>query len=160
MYHFVEFATKNAKLVDKELLKNVRENWLNSIFEFGHVDFQKKVWLEAAYKTYVSDYTESICQYFDDLDLSSGFDKFVNHGFATQSEYEILKRFDAELRKYTERTEKRNLTDKQILLDPEWIEITNLAKTAWHKLKTVIENPNEIAFMHSLETQFLNENGT
>jgi hypothetical protein len=146
--------------VDKDLRKNVRKNWLTSIFEFAHLDFQKKVWLEATFKNYVSDYTEAICQYFDDLDLKSGFEKFVIDGFATQSEYEILKSFDTELRKYTERPEKRNLSDRKILLDPEWIEITNGAKIAWQNLKTLIKDQTEIDYISGLEKQFLNENGT
>jgi len=142
--------------MDIELRKNIRLRWLNSIFEFAHLDFQKKVWLEAAFENYISDYSEAICQYFDDLDLDSGFEKFVDEGFATHEEYKILNEFHSELRSYTERPEKRNLSDKNILLDVEWIELTKMAKNCWEKLKSTITDPNEIMFMLELEKEYIN----
>ena len=141
--------------MDAELRKNIRLNLLGSIFEFAHLEFQRKVWLEAAFENYSSDYTEALCQYFNDFDLSSGLEKFVNKGFVSEEEFNILNRFHTALDNYTERTEKKNLTDKDILLDVEWIELTKMAKNAWEKLKSNIEDKRDIDFMLDLETEFL-----
>ena len=59
--------------MDNELRKNVRLRWFESLFELSHYEFQKKVWIEAGIENHVSDYSEAICKYFDDLDL---FDTF------------------------------------------------------------------------------------
>ena len=141
--------------MDAELRKNVRLNLLGCIFEFSHLEFQRKVWLEAAFENYSSDYTEAICQYFNDLDLSSGLEKFLNEGFVTLKEFNILNKFHTELDNYTERPEKKTLSDKNILLDVEWIEITKMGKGVWEKLKSNIEDENEINFMHNLEKEYL-----
>ena len=137
-----------------ELIKNVRQRWLSSLFEFSHINFQKKAWLEGTVENYVGDYNEAICQYFDDLDLSSGFEKFVEDGFASQSEYNILKEFHTALCSYTEKPEKQNLSDRNILRDNEWIQLTKLAHTNWNQLKEMADNKAELNYMLELERKF------
>lgn len=142
--------------MNDELRKNVRLRWLDSLFEFAHYEFQKKAWLEAAFENYVSDYSESICKYFDDLDLDTGFDRFTKEGFATQEEFDILNEFHNQLRNYTDRPEKRNLSDQNVLKDVEWIELTKKAKLNWEKLKNEITDNVEKNYMLNLENKFIN----
>ena len=140
--------------MENDLIKSVRLRWLLSLFEFSHINFQKKVWLEAAVEDYISDYNEAICQYFDDLNLNSGFEKFIEEGFANQNEYKVLNEFHKTLCRYSEKPEKQNLSDKNILRDNEWIELTQLAFKNWNQLKNIIQDSDELNYMLELELKY------
>ena len=124
--------------MDNELRKNVRLRWFESLFELSHYEFQKKVWLEAGIENYVSDYTEAVCKYFDDLDLDNGLLKFSEEGFISETEASIFLKFHNEFQKYVSKTNKNNFSDAKILEDMEWINLTFLAKENWNKLKEVL----------------------
>ena len=119
--------------MDNELRKNVRLRWFESLFELSHYEFQKKVWLEAGIENYVSDYTEAVCKYFDDLDLANGLLKFSEEGFISETEASIFLKFHNEFQKYVSKTNKNNFSDAKILEDMEWINLTFLAKENWRK---------------------------
>ena len=93
--------------MDSELRKNIRIKWFESLFELSHYDFQRKVWLEAGIENYVSDYTEAVCKYFDDLDLGEGLEKFVSEGFISNQEANIFFEFHKQLEEYVDQTEKK-----------------------------------------------------
>lgn len=140
--------------MDNELRKNVRLRWFESLFELSHYEFQKKVWLEAGIENYVSDYTEAVCKYFDDLDLDNGLLKFSEEGFISETEASIFLKFHNEFQKYVSKTNKNNFSDAKILEDMEWINLTFLAKENWNKLKEVLIDRNELNILINLEKKF------
>ncbi len=146
--------------MNEETRLAVRRNWLCSLFEFAHLDFQKRLWLDASYPDIIGDYSEAICSYFNDLNLEEGYNSFVSEGIVTQQEYEIVKDFHSLLDNYVNRPEKRTLSDKHILKDIEWINLTNLAKANWENLKTIIQNKDDLEFMNAQEKQYLATNTT
>ena len=139
-----------------ELRKNIRLRWFESLFELSHYNFQKKVWLEAGVESYVSDYTEAVCKYFDDLDLGNGLEKFVSEGFISNQEANIFFEFHNQLEEYVDQTKKKGLCDTEILEDIEWMNLTIYAKENWIKLKQVLNDKAEIDYVNMLENKFAN----
>ncbi|RYX80642.1 hypothetical protein EON73_05290 [bacterium] len=147
--------------MNNELRHSLRRRWLFSLFEFAHLDFQKNLWLGAVYPDIIGDSTESICQYFNDLNLEEGYDQIIRAGLVTQQEFDIVANFHNKLDNYVKHPDKKMLSDKNILEDNDWIELTNLAKQNWGKIKIIIIDKNELDYMLELEKQYLtNKNGT
>ena len=143
-------------MINKKTLRhNIRERWLEALFEFAHLEYQRRLWIEADYPGYVGDSGEAFCQYFNDLDLENGYDKFLKNGFVSQLEVDIVSDFHHQLDCYISRPEKQSLADKKILKDIEWLNLTEIAKTNWEKLKSIIGDKSELKYMDSLETKFL-----
>jgi hypothetical protein len=141
--------------MDADIVKNIRRSWLKSIFEFAHQEFQHRLWVQADYPDIIGNYTEAICTYFDDLNLDEGYKDFIKDGIIDQVDYSIIAEFHNELEKYTDKPDKKNLSDKHVLLDPEWRILTSIAKSTWDKLKIVISDKGEIEFMKELENNYL-----
>lgn len=119
--------------------KNIRESWVSSLFELANFEYQKRLW-NAEIENEVGDFTECVCKYFDDLDLDNGYASFVSEGIISEKDANIVTKMHAKFRNYTERTEKRNLTDKNVLKDIEWQNFTQLALSTWNTLKTETES--------------------
>ncbi|PKQ64515.1 hypothetical protein BZG02_06845 [Labilibaculum filiforme] len=143
--------------MDTELIQNIRKRWLFSLFEFAHIEFQERLWLLDDYPNSVSDFTEAVCKYFNDLSLEDGYTDFINDEIINTEELDIIKDFHKILDKYVEKPEKKNLSDTNILRDTEWLIICELAKSNWENLKQLIKNIDEIQYMESLETDYLND---
>lgn len=123
--------------------QNIRLRWLLCLFEFAHIEYQKKLWF-AKYPNSVGDFGEAICQYFDDLDLDNGYDSFLMEKIISAEECNLIIDYHNELEKYISRPEKRTLSDKKILADPEWINLTLIAKQNWKELKKLISDKTEL----------------
>jgi len=141
--------------MNAEIKRNIRNRWISSLFEIAHSEFQNRLWINADYRNSVGDYNESVCGYFDDLDLENGYSDFIANGIISESEYKIVTELHSEFRKYTERTEKRNLSDKNILKDVEWINITNIGLKTWTELKKKTESIRDKELMTELENKYL-----
>lgn len=142
--------------IDTELRHNIRKRWIYSLFEFAHIEYQRRLWIEAQYSDIVGDSTEAICGYFDDLDLCNGYESFVKEGFVKQEEAELVSEFHDLLNLYLSRPEKNSLSDKNMLRDIEWINLTKLAKVNWEKLKVIITDKREMVYILSLENRISN----
>jgi len=59
-----------------ECRQNNRELWLELIFDLSHIEYQKRVWVEASLPGIVSGFRETTNTYFDNLDLADGYDYF------------------------------------------------------------------------------------
>ena len=140
--------------------KHIRERWIYSLFELSHSEYQKRLWILADYEYAVGDYGECVCKYFDDLDLDNGYAEFVTDGIITQTESDIVEDLHIEFTNYVNRTEKQNLSDKNILKDVEWHNITNLALKTWYKLKENTESNSDKELMDELENKYLIKNST
>ena len=86
--------------------------------------------------------------------MIDGYESFVNEGFVTQEEADAVFEFHELLNIYVSRPEKKSLSDKNILRDIEWINLTKLAKENWEKLKIIIKDKRELEYIISLENQF------
>lgn len=117
----------------------IRERWISSLFELANFDYQKRLW-NAEIENEVGDFTECVCKYFDDLDLDNGYANFISEGIISEKDANIVAEMHNAFRNYTERTEKRNLTDKNVLKDIEWKNFTQLALLTWNKLKIETES--------------------
>ncbi len=146
--------------MNAEIKRNIRDRWIESLFELAHSEFQNRLWIKANYKNLVGDYNECVCGYFDDLDLDNGYSDFIENGVITESEFKIVSELHSEFKKYTERTEKQNLTDKNVLKDQEWIKITNIGLKAWNELKRKTESKRDKELMTELENKYLIKNAT
>ncbi|WP_177764492.1 hypothetical protein [Flavobacterium sp. I3-2] len=142
--------------MNPELRMNIRLRWLESLFELAHHEFQKKVWIEASIENYVSDFTEVVCTYFDDLNLKSGLEKFAKEGFITEMEVKIFLKFHKQFEEYVDKSEKKTLSDYKVLRDIEWVNLTKLAKENWIELKGVLTDKTEIDYVIELENKYSN----
>lgn len=143
--------------MNAETKRNIRDRWIESLFEIAHLEFQNRLWIKAEYENSIGDYNECVCGYFDDLDLDNGYSDFIANGIISESEYKIVTELHSEFRKYTERTEKQNLSDKNILKDVEWINVTNIGLKTWTELKRKTESIRDKELITELENKYLNE---
>ena len=146
--------------MNDEIRRNIKERWIQSIFELAHHEYQNRLWIKADYENSVGDFSECVCTYFDDLDLENGYSAFITDGIITESEFKIVSELHAEFRKYTERIEKMKLSDKNILKDVEWINITSLGLKTWNELKKNTELTRDKELMIKLENKYLTKNAT
>lgn len=139
--------------MSEELKKNLRSLWLGILFEAAHIEFQRRLW-RAYYPDLVGDSIELICGYFGDLGLEDDYAYFLQKQFISTEEFEIVKDFHFQLKAYVARPEKKYLTDKQMLRDPEWEMICELANRTWKSLSTIITDKTEIDLIHTLEKKY------
>lgn len=134
-----------------EQISNWRKNWLTSLFEFSHLSFQHKLWIEASFHDYIGGYGEDMCRYFDDLDLHENYENEINEGYVSKEEYYIIKEFHSMLSDYDE----RGMMDTEILKDKNWIEITEVGLKCWEVLKSKIKEPSELEYIKGMEIKYL-----
>jgi len=141
--------------MDTQQIRSIRERWIYALYVFSHLSYQKQLWIESKFSDSIGDFNKAISQYFDDLDLDNGYDSFINENIVSQQEADIVCDFHKLLVSYIDQIEKRNLSDKNILRDIEWINLTKLALENWNKLKDIITDKTEIFYIASLENKFL-----
>ncbi len=47
--------------MNDEAKRNIRNRWIESIFELAHSEYQNRLWIEADYANSVGDFTECVC---------------------------------------------------------------------------------------------------
>tara|TARA_R110002096_G_C14140670_1_gene682889 strand:+ start:58 stop:498 length:441 start_codon:yes stop_codon:yes gene_type:complete len=146
--------------MNDEIRRNIRNRWIESIFELAHSEFQNRLWIEADYENSVGDFTECVCSYFDDLNLDDGYSEFIENGIVSESEFGIVSELHSEFDKYVENTKEKDLSDKDVLKDIEWIAVTNLGLKAWNRLKENMKSISDKEKMMELEKYYLNKNAT
>ena len=140
--------------MDEELRKNIRQRWFEVLNEFAKYKSLNHLWQSGKIEHNFGDYTELLSRYYDDLDFDSGLQKFVIDGFATQNEINSIAQFHNKLNSYFDRPEKKNLSEWNMILDPEWIELTESAIDSWNNLKAQIIELDELNFINDLEISF------
>lgn len=146
--------------MNAQIKRNIRVRWIESLFEIAHTEFQNRLWIKADYKNSAGDYNECVCGYFENLDLENGYSDFIANGIISESEFLIVSELYSEFRKFTERTEKRNLSDKNILKDLEWTNITNIGLKTWTEIKKKTESIRDKELITELENKYLTKNTT
>ena len=111
--------------MDKTLLKRIEKNIFRDILEISDIEFQRIIWFGHC-KTHISSYVEVMCRLFDD----DNFELFLkedtqtlNYPFSFQK---ALQRLKENLNNYNKADDK---TDLEVLTDPQWQEISKLAKS-------------------------------
>ena len=66
--------------MNAEIKRNIRDRWIESLFEIAHSEFQNRLWIKTDYKNSVGDYNECVCGYFDNLILGNGYSYFITNG--------------------------------------------------------------------------------
>ena len=95
-------------------------------------------------------FTECMCQYFDDLNLSGGLQSAFHEGWLSQDEVHIVTKFHDLADKYHPTIN----SDQDVLDDPKWKDIVREAQKVWIVLKTHLTDKAELELMKELEQQF------
>lgn len=137
--------------------KNWRFRWIGLIFEFSHIEYQKRLWFENKYPNEIGWFAEDICKYFDDLYLDDHYKYQLANSTISNQEFSIIKEFHFELDRFVEMTNQLgdNFDESKILQNPDWIKLCRLGKTAWNQLKLVISDLNEKEHLEGLERNYL-----
>ncbi|WP_027362758.1 hypothetical protein [Desulfospira joergensenii] len=134
--------------MDIELRQTLRRNWIECIHHFASPKLQK-LWVSGHPEILVT-FTECMCQYFDDLNLSDGLKSAVYEGWLNQDEVQIVTKFHELADKYNPTI----MSDQNVLDDPKWNDIVREAQKAWIALKKHLTDRAELDFMKELEQQF------
>lgn len=112
--------------------ENWRRNWILIIKDLNDLKIQKKTWLGSKNPYY--SFTEFMCSYFDDLDLSDGYEKHIINGYLSNIEYGVISNWHNMLSEY-ESPGNDDYNDKAILDDKKWTEIIKVGKKSIRNLK-------------------------
>jgi len=111
-------------MINEDLLRRIEGEIYFNILEISNVEFQKKLWF-GHYKNYWSSYVELMCMLFDDNQFNLFIQQYTSllhysSDFTTKLSClrDSLKNFNKE----------DNKSDIEIVNDPEWIQISKLAK--------------------------------
>jgi len=77
-----------------------RERWLDSINELTSIHLQKDTWLDATNRNPHWSFVEFMCSYFDDLLDDHDYKYYIDNEFVTKEEYEAIKLWHDELKRY------------------------------------------------------------
>jgi hypothetical protein len=95
----------------------------------------------------IGSFSECMCNYFDDSALNEGYLPIIKEKILTEKKFAIVSSFHVLVDQY----HSKDKTDTEIIFDNNWKDLTNEADKAWYKLKEVITDTNEIAYMAELE---------
>jgi len=141
----------------EELNQRWRLTWIESIFEFSNLKYQKILWVDGSMEQWPddqerrSDFYDCYADYFDGQWLNKGYSIHVKEGRVSQKEAEVAQEFHLLADAYHQIAS----DDPEIILkDLEWIRITKSAKKLWDYLKDTTTSPREIELMNSLDRDF------
>jgi len=145
-----------ADISDVELKRRWRLYWIHCLFEFSNIKLQQMSWVEGEKANWgesdvwYSSFDECISSYFDNLALDDNYVKALAAGNVSDEEAQHASAFTTLAYSYLEPSD----DPKEILADPEWIVVVNLAKTFWDYLKGSVTSQREIDLMQKLEKEF------
>lgn len=134
--------------MNKKIKKNIRSNWFYSLIEFSSIEIQRKLWFPNE-DNLISSYVELMCSYFDDTLTEDHYFVVIDAGYITEDEYKIVKPFHETLLEYKKPSE--NLND--ILRDPKWIKISQLANKCFTELKENILSKEDLDTIEDIESR-------
>ncbi len=144
-----------ADISDIELKQRWRLYWIHCLFEFANPNLQRMAWIDpeqASWPDEVWDSSFESCNdaYFEHLDLYDLYETALTQGNVSAEEVEHVKDFHNKALGYIEPDD----NPEAILSDPQWIEVTQAAKTFWKYLKETVSSDREIELMNKLEREF------
>ena len=111
-----------------------RRTWILMIKDLTNLEYQKRTWLNQNNTNPYYSFVEFMCSYFDDLDLSDGYENSIKNGLVTQKEYESIFEWNKQLSEY-DSPNNNDYDHKAILNDEKWINIVELGKKSIVNLK-------------------------
>jgi len=136
---------KNIEIENIKMDKETwRRNWILIIKDLTNLEYQKRTWLDSKNTNPYYSFIEFMCSYFDDLDLSDGYEKHIESELITKTEYEIISDWHKLLSEY-ESPNSDDYDNRAVLNDKNWLKIIDLGKKSLKSLK-----PNLDKFEQSL----------
>lgn len=109
-------------------------NWVESLYEFASPAFQRRLWgVEGAIPNCIGSHTELMCGYFDDCNLTEGYEWAIGEGLLSPAEARAADRLHRAADAYDTEYDR----DAEYLSDPAWQDVCSLAADAWRRLDGV-----------------------
>ena len=126
---------KNIEIENLKMDKETwRRNWILMIKDLTNLKYQKKTWLDPNNTNPYYSFIEFMCSYFDDLNISDGYEKLINSGLVTQTEFESIAEWNNSLSEY-DSPNNDDYNNKAVLNDPKWLEIIEIGIKSIENLK-------------------------
>ena len=123
-----------------------RKQWLLAISELTNYDLQRKTWLDLTNFNPHFSFAEFMCYYFDDLLADITFTDYIQMGWISPTEYDILKEWHDKLAAY-QSPNNQDSNNEAVLNDPKWQAIVKEGETARLNLLTVLDKEESDALM-------------
>lgn len=124
-----------------------RQRWLSSINELTSLELQRKSWLDRHQTNPHWSFVEFMCSYFDDLLCDFPYSHYIEIGWVSIQEYEVLRDWHEALDNYL--APRNDDHDREVILaDRVWLEIVEAGEKA--KLKLAV-------FLSKVEQEILTE---
>ncbi len=136
--------------MDSSSKKEIRSRWFTTLFELAHAEYQHQLWVKASNPDTIGSYTACVHTYFDELNLSNGYARFLSDGIISVSEFLMVVKLHAAFCNYTQTPQKKAFTDAEVLQDVDWRALTEIALVAWKALQQKVPKA-DATFMHELE---------
>jgi hypothetical protein len=121
-----------------------RQNWLSSINELTSISLQTKSWLDLKNTNPHWSFVEFMCCYFDNLFSKYDYQYYIDNGWVSKHEYNIMKDWHEALDKY-DSPANNDYDHNSILNDSKWLNIVKTGEIAKNALAlTLNENEKQI----------------
>ena len=122
---------------------------MSSINELTSIDLQRKSWLDKHQTNPHWSFVEFMCSYFDDLLCDFPYSHYIEIGWVSPKEYEILSHWHQALDTYQAPNNDDN--DRvAILEDKKWLEIVRSGEKAKEKLANLLSNEEQQALTETI----------
>jgi len=126
---------KRIKIIKPEMDKETwRRNWILMIKDLTNLEYQKLTWLNPNNSNPYNSFIEYMCSYFDDLNISDGYENLINNELVSQTEYDSIYEWNKLLSEY-ESPKNDDYDNNAILNDPKWTRIIEIGVIAIENLK-------------------------
>ncbi|MFK8037485.1 MAG: hypothetical protein AB8B74_04295 [Crocinitomicaceae bacterium] len=126
---------KRIKIIKPEMDKETwRRNWILMIKDLTNLEYQKRTWLDPKNSNPYYSFIEFMCSYFDDLNISDGYENLINNGLVSKTEYDSIYEWNKLLSEY-ESPKNDDYDNNAILNDPKWTRIIEIGVIAIENLK-------------------------
>ncbi|MEP1489260.1 MAG: hypothetical protein ABJK28_12605 [Algibacter sp.] len=126
-----------------------RRRWIFMIIDLTNLEYQKKTWLAPNNTNPYYSFIEFMCSYFDDLDLSDGYDKHIKSSLVSKKEYESISKWHKLLSEY-ESPNNDDYNNEAILNDKKWVSIIDLGIKSIESLQPKLNKFEKSFFIKEL----------
>jgi len=117
--------------------ENWRRSWLFAIKDLSNLEYQKANWLNPLNTNPFYSFTEFMGLYFEDLDLTNGYEKHIKNSRLSLEEFEIISDWHQYLSEYKSPNHDDN-NSKAILEDDRWLNIIEKGLKTIEYLKPIV----------------------
>lgn len=128
---------EDSEITAEEQKEHWRQLWLESIYELTSIDLQRDRWLDKNNNNPHYTFIEFNACYFDDLLSDMEYQHYIEVGWVSSNEYEIIKEWHKELDDY-QPPENDHYNHSAILQDLKWINIVEKGRQARIQLIEIV----------------------